>query len=81
MTERDREDVRAGVEQMIELDTRLAGGSAILVAGQQPRKGDLVDYPHGVPGGWYVAATGGLLVKGHPDRWSVDVVLSDPRER
>jgi hypothetical protein len=34
-----------------------------------------------VPGGRYVAATDGRPVEGHPGRWSVDVVLSDPRDR
>jgi hypothetical protein len=80
MGDRDLERVQAGVEQMVELGARLSEGSTTIVEGGQPRKGDPVKFPNAVPGGRYVAATDGRPVKGHSDRWSVDVVLSDPRD-
>ena len=79
MTERDPELVRAGVAKMVELAARLSQTSATIVEGERPRKGDPVEFPDGVPGGRYVAASDGQPVEGFPQRWSVDVVLSDPR--
>jgi hypothetical protein len=81
MRGRDLECVQAGIGQMVELSARLSEGSTTIVEGEQPRKGDPVEFPNVVPGGRYVAATDGRPVEGHPGRWSVDVVLSDPRDR
>ncbi len=79
MGDGDLERVRAGVEQLVELGARLSGGSTTIVEGERPRKGDPVEFPNAVPGGHYVAAADGHPVEGSPERWSVDVVLSDPR--
>ena len=81
MGDRDSQRVQAGVAQFVELRTRLSDGSTTIVEGAQPRRGDPVEFPDAVPGGRYVAATDGRPVEGHPDRWSIDVVLSDPRVR
>jgi len=80
MKDRDPERVRAGIERMVELSARLSQVSIAFVEGERPRKGDPVEFPDGVPGGRYVAATDGSPVEGYPERWSVDVVLSDPRD-
>jgi hypothetical protein len=78
-SDRDLERVRAGVKQLVELRERVSGGSTTIVEGERPRKGDPVEFPNAVPGGRYVAAADGHPVEGSPERWSVDVVLSDPR--
>jgi len=80
MKTRRLEDVRAGVGKMVALAARLSQVTATIVEGERPRKGDPVAFPDGVPGGRYVATTDGRPVEGYPDRWSVDVVLSDPRD-
>jgi len=74
------EDVRVGLDRMVALAARLSQVSETIVVGEQPRKGDPVEFPNGVPGGRYVATTDGRPVQGYPERWSVDVVLSDPRD-
>ena len=78
MDDGDFARVQSEVEALSELHSRLRGGPTILVEGDQPRKGDPVDVRDGVPGGRYVAATDGRAVEGR-GRWSVEVVLSDPR--
>jgi hypothetical protein len=79
MDEHDSQRVHAGVEQIVELGIRLAGASTTFVEGAQPKKGDLVEVRDAVPGGRYVAAADARAVEGHPNRWSVEAVLSDPR--
>ena len=81
MTDRYPEQVQSGVEEMVELAVRLSQPSVAIVRGERPQKGDPVDFPDGVPGGRYVAATDGRPVEDHPELWLVDVVLSDPRDR
>jgi len=81
MTDRNLDHVRAGIEKMVALVARLSQASATIVEGERPRKGDPVNFPDGVPGGRYVATTDGRRVEGCPERWSVDIVLSDPRTR
>ncbi|MGA2528968.1 MAG: hypothetical protein ABSG36_07365 [Acidimicrobiales bacterium] len=73
-------EVRAGTETMTALATRLSLGSASIVTGEQPRKGDPVAYANGVPGGRYLATADGSPMEGFPDQWSVEVVLCDPRK-
>ena len=80
MKDRDLDHLHAGIEQMVTLALRLAQVSGTIVEGAQPRKGDPVEFPDGVPGGRYVATTDGRPLEGDPKRWSVDVVLSDPRD-
>ena len=79
MRHRDSVRVRAGVKHLVDLSARLSGGSTTIVEGEKPRKGDPVEFSNAVPGGRYVAAADGRPVEGNPNRWSVDVVLSDPR--
>jgi hypothetical protein len=79
MRQRDSVRVRAGVKHLVDLSARLSGGSTTIVEGEKPRKGDPVEFSNAVPGGRYVAAADGRPVEGNPNRWSVDVVLSDPR--
>lgn len=74
------EEVRAGQKTMVALAGRLSQVSATILTGEQPRKGDHVAFTNGVPGGRYVATTDGHSVEGYPDQWSVEVVLSDPRD-
>jgi hypothetical protein len=81
MGDRDPCRVKAGVEQLVRLAARLSGRSTTIVEGLQPRKGERVEFPDGLPGGRYVAASDGRTLEGSPGRWWVDVVLSDPRER
>jgi hypothetical protein len=80
MKDHDLEQVRAGIEEMVALAARLSQPSAVVVDGERPRKGEPVEFPGGVPGGRYVAATDGRPVEGFPERWSVDVLLTDPRD-
>ncbi len=80
MSQRDPVRVRAGVKNLVDLSARLSGRSTTIVEGEKPRKGDPVEFSNAVPGGRYVAAADGRPVEGNPNRWSVDVVLSDPRE-
>jgi hypothetical protein len=72
--------LEAGIEQMVALAARLSQASTTIVEGERPRKGYPVELRDGVPGGHYVATNDGRPVEGHPGQWSVDVVLSDPRE-
>ena len=80
MKDHGLEQVRAGIEEMVALAARLSQPSAAVVDGERPRKGERVEFPEGVPGGRYVATTDGRPVEGFPQRWSVDVRLTDPRE-
>lgn len=80
MKDRNPDHLQEGIEQMVALALRLSQVSATIVEGEQPRKGDPVEFPDGVPGGRYVATTDGRPLEGDPKRWSVDVVLSDPRD-
>lgn len=81
MDEGDLARLQSGVEAFSELRSRLGGRPTIVVEGDQPRKGDPIEVPDGVPGGRYVAATDGRAAEGRGGRWSVEVVLSDPRNR
>ena len=80
MKDGDLGHLEAGIEQMVALAARMSQASTTIVEGKRPRKGDPVELRGGVPGGRYVATNDGLPVEGQPGRWSVDVVLSDPRE-
>ena len=80
MKDRNPDHLQEGIEQMVALALRLSQVSATIVEGGQPRKGDPIEFPDGVPGGRYVATTDGRPLEGDPKRWAVDVVLSDPRE-
>jgi hypothetical protein len=81
MGDPDPQRLQTGVDQMTELAARLANGLSTVVTGAQPHKGDPVTLPAGVPGGRYIAAADGRPLEGLPGRWSVDVVLSNPRRR
>jgi hypothetical protein len=78
MEDRNQGHLQAGIDQMVVLALRMSQVSATIVEGAQPRKGDPVEFPDGVPGGRYVATTDGRPLEG--ERWSVDVVLTDPRD-
>jgi hypothetical protein len=80
MKDRNPDHLQEGIEQMVALALRLSQVSVTIIEGAQPRKGDHVEVPDGVPGGRYVATTDGRPLEGDMKRWSVDVVLVDPRD-
>jgi hypothetical protein len=80
MKNRDLARVQAGIEKIAVLAARLSQVAETIVVGERPRKGNPVEFPDGVLGGRYVATTDGRPVAGYVDRWSVNMVFSDPRD-